>query len=117
MTLEDALEDLAAECERDHVGLWEVIDAAQSDLGATNAEETRALTLRLARLLLERSGMQVGFPTPDGRGFVPWDLSPDQAVARIDAEWSALGREPNIGDVAWFTTGSDAPSRPPQPTA
>jgi hypothetical protein len=33
-------------------------------------------------------------------------LPPDQAVSRIEKEWSALGREPNIGEVAWFTSPS-----------
>jgi hypothetical protein len=48
--------------------------------------------------------MQVGHPTPDGRQFVAWGLPPDQAVSRIEREWAALGREPDIGEVAWFTS-------------
>jgi hypothetical protein len=48
--------------------------------------------------------MQVGQPAPDGRHFVPWDLPPDQAVKRIEQEWAVLGREPTIGEIAWFTS-------------
>jgi hypothetical protein len=104
MTLGDILESLSEECRADHVGLWEIVNAVRFDLGSTNPVETRAMTLRLVRRLLQERSMQVGFPAPDGRHFVPWDLSIDQAVSRIDKEWSALGREPNIGEVAWFTS-------------
>jgi hypothetical protein len=112
MTPEDVLENLSEECRTDHVGLWEIVDAVRSDLGSTNTSEIRALTLDLGRRLLFERGMQVGHPAPDGRHFVPWDLPPDQAVSRIEQEWSALGREPNIGDLAWFTS-ADYPSNQP----
>src|SRR5438046_12396 len=105
MTADEVLESLVEECHADHVGLWEIVNAVRLDLGAKNATETQALALRLIRRLLEERGMQVGHPAPDGRHFVSWDLAPDQAVRRIEQEWSALGREPNIGDVAWFTSG------------
>ncbi|HKI34801.1 MAG TPA: hypothetical protein VKA46_23290 [Gemmataceae bacterium] len=104
MTPEDVLESLAEECHRDHVGLWEIVEAVQFDLGSTNPSETRAMTLRLVGSLLRERGMQVGHPAPDGRHFIAWGLSPDQALRRIEQEWSALGRDPNIGDVAWFTS-------------
>ena len=108
MTHDDVLESLAEECHADHVGLWEILEAVRFDLGSTNPSETRALTLRLVRSLLQERGMQVGHPAPDGRHFIPWELPPDQAVSRIEKEWSALGRDPNIGEVAWFTS-VDAP--------
>ena len=116
MTRDDVLESLAEECCVDHVGLWEIVDAVRSDLGSTSAPETRSLTLRLVRSLLSVRGMQVGHPASDGRHFVSWDLSPDEAVSRIEKEWSALGRELNIGDVAWFTMAQEAPNKPLQQT-
>src|SRR6516165_3457060 len=103
MTTADVLENLVEECHADHVGLWEIVDAVRSDLGSTNPSEIRKLTLDLVHRLLSKRGMQVGHPAPDGRNFVAWDLTPDQALKRIADEWSALGREPNIGEVAWFT--------------
>lgn len=104
MTPEDVLESLAEECHDDHVGLWRVVNAVRFDLGSTTAPETRQLTLSLVRRLLQERGMQVGHPAPDGRQFVPWGVSPEQAVSRIEHEWSTLGRDPNIGEVAWFTS-------------
>jgi hypothetical protein len=116
MTPDEVLESLAEECHTDHVGLWEIVDAVRLDLGATNAFEVQTLTLRLVRSLLSERGMLVGHPAPDGRHFVPWDLPPDQAVSRIENEWSALGREPNIGEVAWFTSAEQPSNQPLQQT-
>lgn len=99
----EVLEGLVEECARDHVGLWEIINAVRLDVGGKEPEEIRVLALQLVRALLSKRGMQVGHPDPDGRRFVSWDLSPHDAVRRIDQEWSSLGREPNIGEVAWFT--------------
>jgi hypothetical protein len=104
MTQADVLEQLVEECRDDHVGLWELMHAAQLDLGASDPEETCRMTLELARRLLNQPGMLVGFPAPDGRNFIPWKLTPDEAFSRIEREWKALGREPSIGDIAWFTT-------------
>ena len=103
MTPDEVLESLAEECQEDHVGLWRIVNAVRLDLGSMDPSQTRALTMRLVRSLLHEPGMQVGHPTPDGRHFVSWGLSPEQAVSRIEQEWSELGRDPNIGEVAWFT--------------
>lgn len=104
MTPDEVLETVAEECHADHVGLWEIISAVRLDLGAMNAVDVRTATLHLVRRLLSEHGMQVGHPASDGRHFIPWELPPDQALSRIEQEWSALGREPNIGEVAWFTS-------------
>ena len=108
MTPEDVLEQLAEECHKDHVGLWEIVEAVQFDLNSATPEETRALSLGLVRCLLKERGMLVGHPASDGRHFISWGLAPDQALSRIEREWSALGHEPNIGDVAWFTSPDPA---------
>jgi len=103
VTSEEVLESLIEECREDHVGLWRIVNAVRCDLASTDPLETRTTTLRLVRSLLRERGMQVGYPAPDGRHFVPWELRADQALSRIEKEWSTLGREPDIGEVAWFT--------------
>src|SRR5262249_1694188 len=108
-TSDEVLESLAEECQEDHVGLWEIVNAVQFDLGSKDPGETQALTLQFVRRLLDERGMQVGHPAPDGRQFVSWDLPPDEAVRRIEQGWSALGREPNIGEVAWITSAPKPP--------
>jgi hypothetical protein len=104
MTPDEVLESLVEECREDHVGLWRIVNAVRFDLGSADAAQTRALALRLVRVLLQERGMQVGHPAPDGRRFIAWDLPPEQAVRRIEQEWAALRREPDIGEVAWFTS-------------
>lgn len=103
MTATEVLNSLVEECRQDHVGLWQIVNAARYDLGASTPAEMRATTLRLVRSLLHDQGIIVGHPTPDGKGFVPWNVSPEGAIRRIEMEWESLGRDPNIGDVAWFT--------------
>lgn len=103
MTAEEILESLVEECREDHVGLWRIVNAVRFDLGFAVAAQTRALALRLVRSLLQERGIQVGWPAPDGQHFLPWDLTPEQALHRIESEWTALGRDPNIGELAWFT--------------
>jgi hypothetical protein len=101
---DEVLESLAEECRADHVGLWEVVHAVKFDMDVTDPGKVRELTLRLVRQLLQEHGMKVGQPAPDGRSFLAWDLSPDEAIDRIEQEWSALGREPDIGELAWLTS-------------
>ena len=102
MTQGEVLETLIGECESDHVGLWEIVDAVRNDLGVTDPSQVRKYTLGLIRQLFAK-GVQVGHPARDGRQFIPWKLSPEQATARIEKEWSATGLEPGVGEVAWFT--------------
>jgi hypothetical protein len=116
MTPDEVLESLVEECHEDHVGLWEIVNAVRFDLGAKNPRQTQALTLQFVRRLLDERGMQVGHPTSDGRHFVSWGLPPDEAIRRIEQEWSALGREPNIGELAWFTSAPKLPTEVRQQT-
>jgi hypothetical protein len=30
-------------------------------------------------------------------------MPPQEVIARIEAEWTGLGRDPNIGQIVWFT--------------
>jgi hypothetical protein len=107
MTPDEVLDSLVEECHVDHVGLWEVVNAAHFDLGAEDAAQTRDMTLSLVRGRLCERRMLVGFPAEDGQHFDPWNLPSEQAIRRIEEEWTALGREPDIGEVAWFTSEGD----------
>ena len=108
MTSEEVLESLIEECHEDHVGLWRIVNAVRFDLGVKISEETQEMTLQLVRRLLQERNVQVGHPAPDGRHFLPWILPPDEALSRIEDEWTALDREPNIGEIAWFTSNNRA---------
>jgi hypothetical protein len=102
MSRDEVLEQLRAECQEDHVGLWQMVNAVQQDLGIRGDDDVRAATLDLVRALLAKLGIEIGLPAPDGRHFNAWKLSPDEAAKAIEEKWTALGRNPTIGEVAWF---------------
>ncbi len=114
MDLERLKREVLRECKEDHVGLWSIIWQLRYALNdgnyplpeedKANPAEVRRLTLEVVRDFLESGLVHAGFPTVDGRGFTPWRLPPAEVLARINAGWDALGREPNIGDIVWFTT-------------
>ena len=92
-------------CAEDHVGLWllirEIKDSAKKRIDPATVQRR---TLNVLRPLLEEGLVQAGHPAPDGRRFVPWPLPAAEVIGRTKREWDALGREPNIGDIVWFTT-------------
>jgi hypothetical protein len=94
---------ILAEGTRDYVDLRLVAaDVARTEK-LVDPEEMRRRTLDALRPLLEAGWIQAGH-TPGGRHFKPWDLSPGSMLARIDEEWSALGREINVWDIVLFVT-------------
>jgi hypothetical protein len=105
LKLDDMERELLAECAEDHVGLWSVLWQARHALPPdATPSDARELTLGLIGRLLKRGLIRAGFPAPDGRNFEPWSLTPDEVLARTDSEWVSLGRDPEIGEVVWFTT-------------
>ena len=102
MSEHDIVEQFVAECEEDHVGLWRLVRAVQEDLAVGEPEQVRAATLKLVHALLEQPGMQIGIPAPDGISFVPWNVNPDVAANEVGKRWLELGRNPDIGEIAWF---------------
>ena len=102
MEIAELKEELLREAAEDHRGLWVLPWSLREELGIEDPEERRLITLRMVSGLLEAGLVRAGFPTPDGLGFEPWAETVDEAMARIAHEWDALGREPDIGEIAWF---------------
>jgi hypothetical protein len=99
-----ALEALFKECRTDYVGIWSILWNVRREFPEAPGEH-RALTLRLAARLMEK-GATIGEFVKDAAGkprFAPWPGSSREALERIDAEWTALGRDPDIGDIACLT--------------
>lgn len=94
----DLLERILTECEDDYVGLWSILRQVR-EAGYSNPE---LVTLALLRYLLATGIVEAGIPNAQA-GFHAWTLKPDDAIARIASEWSQLGRDPDIGDIVWFT--------------
>lgn len=89
----------------DYAGIWQLLTylrpSASDQSSGSNENHLRAAAMSCLRDVLERDLVEAGAATSDG-GFVPWDLPPEAAVARIEREWEELGRTPTIGELAWF---------------
>jgi hypothetical protein len=77
------------------------VNAVRHESGKTAPEEIRPASLKVVEGLLNR-GLEV-VDYYEGRGWSKWpEQSTPAVLARIEREWNALGRDPNLGDIAWF---------------
>ena len=91
-------------CADEHTGLWLAIAELRTASGG--AIDFRRI-LDILYGLLSSGLLQAGVPTLDG-GFEPWLLAPEEVLARIEDEWTLLGRDPDIGEIVWFTMSEKA---------
>ena len=97
---DERVERYMAEAKEDLVGLWEIARDARERAAADGNVMDDALAI--VRELLAR-GLMAGDPPYSAGGYHAWaDQEPDRVVARIRREWQALGRIPDIPDIAWF---------------
>lgn len=95
------VDEFYAESSGDLVGLWEIAKEVQDLVGP--GEAAREQSLLVVRDLLGK-GLIAGDPPYRLNGHEAWgDQKPDAVVARIRAEWLALGHAPDIPDIAWFS--------------
>jgi len=85
----------------DYVGLWEWVDKVRSRCPDLEDDAVRTKVLELAGELMHQNAIRAGALTRDG-GFDAWELTPAEALERIEREWIELGRDPNIPDICWF---------------
>lgn len=120
MIHERIINRIQAEANEDCRALWKIISYAACDTGRdedydeddptvphpnsiTDPELIKAKTLSLVRDLLTTKRMMAGELTNGGRDIKPWPISVAEVVARIDSEWTALGKEPDMrNDIVWF---------------
>lgn len=96
-----AIDNLCDQAKVDYVGLWEILRRVQKISHPKTEEELRSLVLEFVRDMFAR-GFQAVDLAPAGR-CVPWqNQDPDYMLGRIESEWKTLGREPNVGEIAWF---------------
>jgi len=104
--MENALAALIDESFHDHLQLVEIeYTVRECAVLAGIPLDVRRETLALVRALIVEHGLIPGeFAAVDGGfTFVAWDVPIKCVLDRIDSEWSALGRELNLGDVVWLT--------------
>jgi len=92
------------ECNEDYVGLWSILQSIRfNSKQKLDASEARRETMKLIEELLNEGLIQPGQFIDNGE-FEIWQLLTTDIIARIEAEWDALGREPTIADIVWFIT-------------
>lgn len=99
-TLDSAYEDIVAECNDDYVGLWVVIRAVRRVIG-DKADATEPTLVLIKRLINSEEIVAGQFNSQEWQ---EWKMSTKEIVERVEREWKALGHEPNIGEIVWFTT-------------
>ncbi len=115
MAAEDLLERIWApnrvELKRDCVSLSELARGVQDELpDGTPFEEVRAVTLQVLRYVAERDEAEFGMFRPKTFAWGRWPGTPDQLIAKVDADWRAFGdRIPNPGEVLYLNR-----ERPPR---
>ncbi len=98
------LESLVASADDGAIGFWlivSVIKSVKGQIAEASDDDARVATLALVREALRRRVLVVG--TMEGQ-FDAWHVSPDDAIERIEREWSELGRDPIPGEIATFAT-------------
>jgi hypothetical protein len=92
-------ERVSRELDDDYVGLWVIPWHLRRELPNASATTVREITESILRAL---TAQDVALGDLDGETgeFLPWGV-PDPVGAAM-AGWALLGRDPNIGEVAWL---------------
>ena len=100
---DDLLPTLLSEAKYDYIGLWEVIKKVRLLNPDLSSDAVRSRTLKLVAEMLAKGFLAVDL-LPSG-GCRPWEnQNPREILECIDTKWRELRREPNIGDIVWFST-------------
>jgi hypothetical protein len=73
--------------------------------GSPNEAEVMQVTTRIVGELVDAGYAIVGDVAKDDEGVLyvsSWSLESADTIKRIEDEWRALGRPPNLGDVCWL---------------
>ncbi len=89
--------------EIDAVGLWQVIPALRLSFGLDGKPLERAVRQALAGLLARGARPVVGSSARHGswKRTNRYGDDPDAIIDAVMAEWHAMGRDPDVGDL-WF---------------
>ena len=91
-------EMVSRELDEDAVGLWKIAWHLRRALPSATATHVQELAEGVLRGLRATSVL-VG-DLDDFGAFQEWD--PDRSIDEVMARWRQLGRDPNIGEVAWL---------------
>lgn len=96
--VEKIVEEVLTELSEDDVGLWVLVRLLRAGDSQVDSVQLRLNTARICRSLSDR-GVSIGDFDADGE-FGYWPK--ESAIDRMLIAWSDLGRDPDIGEVAWL---------------
>ena len=94
------IQSVLAESNEDFVGLWLLVRRMREEF--LDRSHIRDLVLSALEVLLSEYGLLIGDFKQDE--FLPWRCTPSEAVNRVDTEWQSLGRDPDVGEIAWLVS-------------
>lgn len=92
--------ELLQRCREDYLGLWVIVRNVRRLYPEITAQQLREVTFRIISRLLSEEDVRIG--QFSGSVFECWPADTEAATSRINVEWDQLGRDPNLGDIAWF---------------
>lgn len=84
----------------DWIQAAEVASVARTVGGAATEGDVQQLSIEIIREVIRSGLMKAGDVTHNG--FQEWNLTPNETLDRIEHEWAALGRGPNLGEICWL---------------
>lgn len=85
------------------MGLWKIPWHIRRALPDAGDDEVREIAAAVLEALLNRD-VAVGNLNETTGTFIPWAVA--NALERVMSAWRDLGRDPNIGEVAWLALTS-----------
>jgi hypothetical protein len=104
MTASPMIDELLLRGADDWVMAADVAWVVKSVCGPMTEEGLVDTSVNLIRTVIDQGLMKVG-DVSDG-GFFEWDLSTKETVERVERQWKALGRQPDLGEVCWLANTS-----------
>jgi len=78
----------------------EVAWVAKSVGGAETLSEVRDVSTEVLGDVLRAGEMRIGTVTEEG--FQPWEGTVEEWLQRVERQWDALGRLPEMGELFWL---------------
>ena len=116
-------QDFLAECDEDYVGLWSLVTKIRRAGAAEGSNILKTTLALLTPLLSDKKIVAGGFVRDDkfhaspleGYEFHQWNMPPREVIAKIEEEWTKLGRDPSGGEIVWFTAAVGDSKQPTTP--
>ncbi len=92
-------EAVSRELDEDYVGLWKLVWHLRRRMEDVPDDTVRSLAAAILQGL-SGSAVRVGSLSEESGIFTQWPAA--DGIDRAMQDWAALGRDPNIGEIAWL---------------